>query len=69
MVVKCGSVLLTFLVRRARVVIAGGGIAGLAAARALRLAGQDDFVLLELEDQPGGNSRTGKQLLHRNSPI
>ena len=48
------------LVRRARVVIAGGGIAGLAAARALRLAGQDDFVLLELEDQPGGNSRAGQ---------
>ena len=48
------------LVRRAHVVIAGGGIAGLAAARALRLAGQDDFVLLELEDQPGGNSRAGQ---------
>ena len=48
------------LVRRTRVVIAGGGIAGLAAARALRLAGQDDFVLLELEDQPGGNSRAGQ---------
>ncbi|WP_042422234.1 FAD-dependent oxidoreductase [Comamonas granuli] len=46
-------------VRRARVVIAGGGVAGLAAARALRLAGVDDFVLLELEDQPGGNSRAG----------
>ncbi|MGL4808380.1 MAG: NAD(P)-binding protein, partial [Giesbergeria sp.] len=45
------------LVRRAQVVIAGGGVAGLAAARALRLAGVHDFVLLELEDQPGGNSR------------
>ena len=43
--------------RHARVVIAGGGIAGLSAARALRLAGVDDFVLLELEDKPGGNSR------------
>jgi len=44
-------------VRRTRVVIAGGGVAGLAAARALRLAGVHDFVLLELEDQTGGNSR------------
>ena len=47
------------LVRRTRVVIAGGGVAGLAAARSLRLAGVDDFVLLELEDQAGGNSRAG----------
>ncbi|MBO9650693.1 MAG: FAD-dependent oxidoreductase [Variovorax sp.] len=45
--------------RRTRVVIAGGGIAGLAAARALRLAGIGDFVLLELEDSAGGNSRGG----------
>lgn len=45
--------------RRTRVVIAGGGVAGLAAARALRLSGVDDFVLLELEDQAGGNSRGG----------
>lgn len=44
-------------VRRTRVVIAGGGIAGLSAARALRLSGIEDFALLELEDQPGGNSR------------
>ena len=43
--------------RRTRVLIAGGGIAGLAAARALRLAGVEDFALLELEDEPGGNSR------------
>jgi len=47
------------VVRRAQVIIAGGGVAGLAAARSLRLAGIDDFVLLELEDQPGGNSRGG----------
>lgn len=44
---------------RCEVVIAGGGIAGLAAARALRLAGVDDFVLLELEDAAGGNARGG----------
>ncbi|QEA12773.1 NAD(P)-binding protein [Comamonas flocculans] len=42
---------------RTRVVIAGGGIAGLAAARALRLAGVQDLALLELEDEAGGNSR------------
>ncbi|WPH20522.1 FAD-dependent oxidoreductase [Variovorax paradoxus] len=46
-------------VKRTRVVIAGGGVAGLAAARALRLAGLDDFVLLELEDAAGGNARGG----------
>ena len=47
------------IVRRTEVVIAGGGVAGLAAARALRLAGVDDFQCLEMEDQPGGNSRAG----------
>ena len=46
-------------VRRTQVVIAGGGIAGLAAARALRQRGIEDFALLELEDEPGGNSRGG----------
>jgi len=43
---------------RTRVLIAGGGVAGLAAARALRLQGMQDFALLELEDAPGGNSRS-----------
>ncbi|WP_326534570.1 FAD-dependent oxidoreductase [Pseudorhodoferax sp.] len=43
--------------QRTRVLIAGGGVAGLAAARALRQRGIEDFVLLELEDQAGGNSR------------
>jgi monoamine oxidase len=47
------------LVRRAQVIIAGGGVAGLAAARSLRLAAVHDFALLELEDTPGGNSRAG----------
>ena len=47
------------VVRRAQVLIAGGGVAGLAAARSLRLAGVDDFALLELEDTAGGNSRGG----------
>jgi len=48
--------------RRTRVLIAGGGIAGLAAARALRLAGVQDVALLELEDGAGGNSRAGSVL-------
>ncbi|MCA0326137.1 MAG: FAD-dependent oxidoreductase [Proteobacteria bacterium] len=47
------------VVRRTHTVIAGGGVAGLAAARALRLAGHEDFALLELEDSAGGNSRGG----------
>jgi monoamine oxidase len=45
--------------RRCDVLIAGGGIAGLSAARALRQAGIEDFALLELEDDAGGNSRAG----------
>lgn len=43
--------------RRAQVLVIGGGIAGLAAARQLAQSGLDDVHLLELEDQPGGNSR------------
>ena len=46
-------------IHRVQVVIAGGGAAGLAAARALRLRGINDFALLELEDSAGGNSRAG----------
>ena len=46
--------------RRCDVLIAGGGIAGLSAARALRQAGVEDFALLELEDAAGGNSRPGR---------
>jgi len=43
--------------RRAKVLIIGAGIAGLAAARTFIRQGIDDVRLLELEDQPGGNSR------------
>jgi monoamine oxidase len=43
--------------RRADVVVVGAGVAGLAAARALSRRGVDAVHLLELEDQPGGNSR------------
>jgi NADPH-dependent 2,4-dienoyl-CoA reductase/sulfur reductase-like enzyme len=56
---KAGSWPAPAVVRRAQVVIAGGGVAGLAAARSLRLAGIADFALLELEDSAGGNSRGG----------
>ena len=44
---------------RARVVVIGGGIAGLSAARRLLAAGIDDIVLLELESAPGGTARSG----------
>jgi phytoene dehydrogenase-like protein len=42
------------------VVIVGGGIAGLSAARRLVQSGIDDFVLLELEEKPGGTSVSGE---------
>lgn len=48
------------LTRKTQVLIAGGGVAGLAAAHALRQRGQEDFALLELEDDAGGNSRGGQ---------
>ena len=43
--------------RRCDVLVVGSGIAGLSAARTLQRAGIGDFAVLELEDQPGGNSR------------
>ncbi len=45
--------------QRAGVVIVGGGVAGLAAAWRFLRAGFRDFQLLELETDPGGNSRSG----------
>lgn len=42
---------------RTDVAILGSGIAGLCAARRLRKAGIEDFRVLELEPQAGGNSR------------
>ena len=47
-------------VRRVGVAIVGGGISGLAAAWQLSRAGVDDFVVLEMEEEPGGNSRAGQ---------
>jgi predicted NAD/FAD-dependent oxidoreductase len=43
--------------RRAAVLVLGGGVAGLAAARAFRRQGIDDVHVLELEDSAGGNAR------------
>ncbi len=45
---------------QARVVIIGGGIAGLSAAWKLEQAGVTDYVLLELEDAVGGNAQSGQ---------
>jgi hypothetical protein len=42
------------------VVIVGGGIAGLSAAWRLQKKGFTDFVLLEMNEQAGGNSRWGE---------
>jgi hypothetical protein len=44
---------------RTRVVIVGGGIAGLTAARSLDRSGLKDLRLLELDAVAGGNSRAG----------
>ncbi len=45
------------LQRHAGVLVVGAGVAGLAAARALRHAGVDDVHVFDLEDAAGGNSR------------
>ncbi len=42
------------------VAIIGGGVAGLSAAWRLKQQGCEDFVVLELESQPGGTSRSGR---------
>ena len=47
-------------VHRAPVVIAGGGMAGLAAARALELAGVQEAVLIDTQTAMGGNSQGGQ---------
>ncbi|MBI5758876.1 MAG: FAD-dependent oxidoreductase [Planctomycetales bacterium] len=45
------------------VVIVGGGVAGLLAGWRLDRAGFRDFVLLEIETEPGGTSRSGRNAL------
>ncbi len=44
--------------RKASVLIVGGGVAGLSAARSFAQRGVDDVQVLELEDQLGGNARS-----------
>jgi len=46
--------------REVGVLIVGSGIAGLAAARRLRQAGFDDFLVCELETRAGGTSASGQ---------
>lgn len=46
--------------RHAGIVIVGGGMAGLSAGWRLNKAGYQDYVLLELEPEVGGNSRHGE---------
>ena len=45
------------------IAIIGGGIAGLSAGWTLADAGRRDFLLLELEDAPGGNARSGRNAI------
>lgn len=40
--------------------IIGGGISGLSAARQLKKNGIEDFMLIEMENHPGGNSSSGE---------
>src|SRR6185369_10444851 len=48
---------------RVSLVIVGGGVAGLSAAWQLLRAGFEDFVLIELEREPGGTARSGSSPL------
>jgi NAD(P)-binding Rossmann-like domain len=50
---------------RVPLVIVGGGVAGLSAAWRLQKRGFTDFVLLEMNRQPGGNSRSGQNEITR----
>ena len=46
-----------------KVVIVGGGISGLSAGYQLRKKGENDFLLLDLEDEVGGNARAGNNAI------
>ncbi|MBB4841976.1 monoamine oxidase [Paucibacter oligotrophus] len=54
--------------KRCHTLIIGAGVSGLACARTLKRSGLDDFALLELEDQAGGNSR-GHQMAGMACPL
>ena len=47
-------------IMKKEIVIIGGGVAGLSAARKLHKEGKQDFVLLDLEQKTGGNAAYGK---------
>lgn len=49
--------------RKTGVLIVGAGISGLSAAWKLAQAALDDFLILEMEAEPGGNSRAGQSSL------
>ena len=49
--------------RNTGVLIVGGGISGLSAAWRLAKAAVDDFLVLEMDSEPGGNSRAGQSPL------
>ncbi|MBL0076557.1 MAG: NAD(P)-binding protein [Rhodocyclaceae bacterium] len=51
--------------KRVAVAIVGAGIGGLSAAWKLTRAGCNDFMLLDLEHEPGGNSRSGQNEVSR----
>jgi phytoene dehydrogenase-like protein len=46
-------------VQKTGVLIVGGGVSGLSAAWQLARSGRDDFLVLEMESEFGGNSRAG----------
>lgn len=49
--------------RKTDILIVGGGISGLSAAWRLAKAGIDDFLILDMEGEIGGNSRAGQSPL------
>ena len=49
--------------QRVNIVIIGGGVSGLSAGYFLQKGGENNFVLLDLEDEAGGNARCGSNQL------
>lgn len=47
---------------RTRVAIIGGGVSGLSALRRLRQQGEEEVLLLEMENETGGNARGGEMM-------
>ena len=57
---RSGSIPAPTMERRVPVVIVGAGVAGLSAGWHLARNGFQDFEILELEEEAGGNSRSGE---------